>query len=166
MPVEILAFLAASLVMMIVFPQAPASRWLHNLLVEPAARFVADFTWSKFAMALLVGAASVILMLLAPEIALALGALDAAMLELLALATLTALSGDLASIWRTVRRVPRSLMQVAGRLARIGRARSPRQARKHRAGNHPARKQQAQKQQARKQQAPKADDEGPIWALA
>ena len=139
-----------ALALMLAFPETPTGKWLHRILVEAPARFLADFTWAKFGRTLLVAGAITLLVLMGPEMLLLLAAsgLDAAALvEVMLIVWAASVSGGFVGAWRRAARLFSGIARFAiAALARPGHSRAPRR-----------RKYRPQRQ--------KTDDE-PGWAFA
>ena len=143
--------LISALTLMLAFPQTPAARTLHRILVEAPTRFVFELTWTRAGKLALSGAALCLMMLMGPQMLaamLAMGA-DAALLELIILGWVASASGQLASGWRFLKRARPAIAWLAQRIGiRPNRARKPRPRRKSRP------------------QGRKGDSADPEWAFA
>jgi hypothetical protein len=107
----------SALVIMLVFPQTPAGKWLLRHLAEAPARFFMDFTFAKLGQLLLSAAVVIFMVSLGPEglALLAASGVDAALLEVMLALWLTSVSGNIAGVWRKA-------VRIAARSARFVRA--------------------------------------------
>jgi hypothetical protein len=97
-----------ALAFVLVFPETPTGKWLHRILVEAPARFLADFTWAKFGRMLLIAGAAILLASLGPEMLLLMAAsgLDAAALvEVMLIVWAASVSGGFAGVGRRTMRL-------------------------------------------------------------
>ena len=119
----------SALVLMLVFPNTPTGKWLHRILVEPPAQFLAKFSWAKLGSVLISLAVVMFLVSIGPEgIALLTAAgVDAAMLEVILAVWLVSVSSGLGAVSRTVTRIiPKSAQLVRAALMPRNRSREQR----------------------------------------
>jgi hypothetical protein len=138
----------SALVLMLAFPETPTGKWLHRILVEAPSQCLMEFSWAKLGRTLLLGGAFALIAFMGPEMMLLLAAsgMDAAaLLEVMLIIWLAAVSGGVTAAWRTARRIVTGVVRLVGRVSR-NRSRAPRR---------------------RRQPQRKNDDQGePGWALA
>jgi hypothetical protein len=119
-----------ALVLMLAFPQTPAGKWLHRILVEAPARFLLEFTWAKFGRILLVAGAAMLLASMGPEMLLLMAAsgLDAAALvEVMLIVWAASASGGMTAVGRRIMRLVSGISRIASTvLPRPNRSRQPR----------------------------------------
>ena len=124
------SMMLSALVLMLAFPQTPAGKWLHRILVEAPARFLLDFTWARFGSTLLIAGAVTLLVFMGPEMLLLLAAsgLDAAALvEVMLIVWFASVSGGITGAWRRAAQLfSRIGRAVSAVLARPNHSREPR----------------------------------------
>lgn len=146
----VLGLLALCIVVMLVFPETPTARWLHEIMVErPHAWFAklkrrdVIFVFVMVALMLTVGE---FVAVFGPGELLALGANLSLFIDAVAVTTAVTIATAIATAWRDARA---QLSQWVGGVLALRRARS---ARRHK---------------TRKTQRPKSlDDDASAWALA
>jgi len=119
----------SALVLMLAFSKTPTGKWLHRILVEAPARFLAKFSWGKLGSVLISLTVVMFLVSVGPEgIALLTAAgVDAAMLEAILAVWLVSMSSGLGAVWRTVARITaKSAQLVRAALMPRNRSREPR----------------------------------------
>jgi hypothetical protein len=133
MLVAILTSMAISaLALMLVFPETPTGKWLHRILAEAPARFLADFTWARFGRMLLIAGAAMLLASLGPEMLLLMAAsgLDAAALvEVMLIVWAASVSGGFAAAGRRTMRLVSGIGRVVS--AVFARPNQPRESRRN-----------------------------------
>lgn len=123
------SMMLSALVLMLTFPQTPAGKWLHRILVEAPARFFMDFTWAKLGRVLISFAVVMFLVSIGPEgiVLLTAAGADAALLEVMLALWLVSVSSGFGASWRTMTGVAmKAARQVRAIVAPRNRRRSSR----------------------------------------